>query len=61
MKAKDHTGRNTVLKLEYFSGAGMFIFQKDYDEMNIHEKITYRSLYAAEDTEKRNPNLIFNR
>lgn len=55
--SKDHTGKNTVLKLRYFDGAGNIIFFTEYQQRNIHEKIITRSFYAAADPKKRNANL----
>jgi hypothetical protein len=56
--AKDHTGRNTVISLRYFDGAGKVIFAKDYHKMTIHEKIMVRTHFAAADMEKRKPSKL---
>jgi hypothetical protein len=43
---KDAKGRNTVERLEYFSGA-YSIMEKLYSNMNIHEKIITRTWYCG--------------
>lgn len=47
MKRKDQTGRNTASKLEYYWGFFTLNYNKDYQNMNIHEKITIRSSYCG--------------
>ena len=44
---KDHKGRNTVLRLQYFWNAFIYSYNKDYLNMNIHEKIAVRTFYCG--------------
>jgi hypothetical protein len=47
MKRKDQTGKNTCLKLEYFWNAFTYYYNKDYKDMNIHEKLAVRTFYCG--------------
>jgi len=47
MIRKDQTGKNNALKLQYSSGFFLLSYNKDYLDMNIHEKITMRASYCG--------------
>lgn len=44
---KDNKGRNTALRLEYFSGFFALELHKKYLDMNIHERIIVRSSFCG--------------
>ena len=46
MKRKDQLGRNTILSLKYFSGA-FYYLDRGYSNLNIHEKITVRTIFCG--------------
>jgi hypothetical protein len=47
MERKDHTGRNTAEKLEYYNGFFLLNYHKNYLDMNIHERIIIRTSYTG--------------
>ena len=55
MKRKDQIGRNTVIHLKYYTGA-FKLLRRGYESLNIHEKITVRSIFCG--SEK--PSFILN-
>lgn len=46
MKRKDQTGRNTVVRLKHYSGA-FKLLDRGYHNLNIHEKITVRTIFCG--------------
>ena len=55
MKRKDQTGRNTVVRLKYYSGA-FKLLDRGYHNLNIHGKITVRAVFCGNEK----PSFILN-
>ena len=46
MKRKDQIGRNTVISLKHYTGA-FKLLGRGYNNLNIHEKITVRTVFCG--------------